>query len=325
MSIDKTPPNLIDLGATLKSARTKRKMSLTQAEKATKIRVSILEKIESGDYNLDVYWSGLVYNYARLLGVESDIKFDQNRNSLLESSIFSVRPINDKRLIFTPKTFLFIVLTSIFGAIMIFLTIQLRVLLSSPEIELDNIDQVITINQRIFELSGNADSDSDVFINDSPVLSNQDGSFSEVITLAEGYNQLVVSARNRLGKQTDKEVTIIVDAPKIFKVTEQEQQTKEEETSSTGVTLDLKIENSATWLVVIADGIEVFRGTLLAGVEQEFQAKEQITLTTGNAKSTQLTLTNDKVKDYQIGELGAVGEVKRDLVFTRDTEFGQQE
>ena len=321
MNTKTDPVDLVALGARLESARKAKKLSLAQAEKSTKIRVSILEKIESGQYQLDVYWSGLVNNYAKFLNLDPEIDNSQGASSIETSKIFSVRPINDRRLIFTPKTFLFLVLSFIFGTISVFIAIQLRALLSSPKIELDNIDQVITINQRIFELSGKTDNDSDVFINDSPVLSNQDGSFSEVITLSQGYNNLVVSARNRLGKQTDKELTIIVDAPEVTQDPLEEPEITPEDTKTGKVILKLKVGQSATWLVVTVDGNEVFRGTLLAGVEQEFVAQEQIGITTGNAKSTQLSLTNDKVTDYQIGELGAEGEVKRDLIFGRDTEF----
>jgi hypothetical protein len=74
-------------------------------------------------------------------------------------------------------------------------------------------------------------------------------------------------------------------------------------------------------MVIQADGKEVFRGTMLAGTTQTFNATDTIIVSTGNAGATQLVVTNRVVQNKDIGSLGAPGEVRRDIVIGRDTKF----
>jgi hypothetical protein len=58
---------------------------------------------------------------------------------------------------------------------------------------------------------------------------------------------------------------------------------------------------------------------MLPGTKQLFQAKESIKITTGNAGSTNLKITNSIVADKSIGSLGSEGETKQDIIFSKDT------
>ena len=81
----------------------------------------------------------------------------------------------------------------------------------------------------------------------------------------------------------------------------------------------VSMTDAATWLVVEADGKEIFRGTMLAGTSQTFSAADVLTLATGNAGATRVVLTNAVVQNKDLGLLGAPGEVKRGIELRRDT------
>jgi hypothetical protein len=62
---------------------------------------------------------------------------------------------------------------------------------------------------------------------------------------------------------------------------------------------------------------------MLPGSSKLFSAKQNIKLTTGNGGATAVTITNNKVARKDLGQVGRDGEAKLDLVFNKDTEFGQ--
>ncbi len=71
------------LGARLKSARKKKKLSLAQAEEETKVRSKYLKALEDGDYLVlpaDVYALGFLAKYADFLGLSKDEILHQYRH-----------------------------------------------------------------------------------------------------------------------------------------------------------------------------------------------------------------------------------------------------
>lgn len=64
-----------ELGATLRSVRQKRDLTLADVSAATRIKEEFLEAIEEGDYHLlpgPAYVTGFLRNYARYLGLHPD-------------------------------------------------------------------------------------------------------------------------------------------------------------------------------------------------------------------------------------------------------------
>jgi predicted ATPase len=74
-----------------------------------------------------------------------------------------------------------------------------------------------------------------------------------------------------------------------------------------------------TSMVVISDGKEVWRGTVVAGKSLRFDAKERLSVTTGNAGATSLTITNAVAAGKAINPLGRSGEIRRNQEFAKDT------
>jgi len=315
------------LGDLFHKRRTELKLSLDQIERSTHIRKKYLKLIEAGDYgNLanDVYTRGYVKNYADHLGFDTKeilklysaerSEYDaasglpkQNKKSVL-------KPIDSQVFAITPRTILFAI-TSVFVLAMVaYVGWQLSQLSAPPTIRLANQERTAT-NSSFVIVSGEVDSGSDVFINDSPILSSPDGSFSDRVMLVNGSNQIKVSAKNKFGKESAK--TIIVDA-KIAGIKEASN-TDVRNTTFDGVEVSIKAGSQAVLITVVADSREAFKGTMLPNSKQLFQAKDSIKISTGNAGSTSVTITNSLVANKNIGTLGAEGESKKDIIFNKDT------
>lgn len=67
--------NVSEVGEILRSARQKRNLSLSEVERATRIKGSYLEALEDGDYSAipgPAYITGFLRNYARYVGLHPD-------------------------------------------------------------------------------------------------------------------------------------------------------------------------------------------------------------------------------------------------------------
>jgi cytoskeletal protein RodZ len=304
---------------------------LKNVETATHIRIKYLERIEAGDYEHlpdDVYTLGYIKSYADYLGFETTPivnMYKKERASfatahgqsvlLQKASKLGLKPVGKKSFAFTSKSLLVLFGLGVFLLIVVYFGWQIAILASPPTLRLNSLQEKTTTGYII--VSGEADGGADVFINDSPILTNPDGSFSERVSLIDGTNQIKISARSKLGKVTTQSRTVdasLTKAPEAYQISN---------VPVDGVQALVKITNQATWLIVQADGQDLFRGTVLPDTQQVFKAKSQLKITTGNAGNTQIFITNANVANKDLGKVGRNGEAKLDLEFNKDTQFGQ--
>lgn len=316
----------------LKKRREELEQSLKEVETDTQIRKRYLELIEAGDYEHlpdDVYALGYVKSYADYLGFDTApivnlykkerMAYKQHRQAggaVTDDDQMSLRPLGGQSFSLSSRSVVIVFSVALFLVILSYLGWQIAVLAAPPKITLNNSQERVTTNFVI--ISGQTDNGADVYIDDSPILTNADGSFSERVALIDGPNQIKVTAKNRLGKTASVSKTVNASLVKSTAVATQVSQTPLD-----GVEMLLKISNQATWVIVKADGQDVFRGTMLPGTKQLFKAKTSIQLTTGNAGNTQVILTNATVANKDLGTIGKQGEAKNDLEFGKDTQFGQ--
>lgn len=338
MSPNEKPKNLqkitssqhhsLKLNELLSRRRHELKLSLDDIERSTHIRRKYLVLIEAGDYtNLpdDVYSRGYVKNYseqlgfdtAQLLKIYSRERYDYDSsfgNLAKPQKKASLKPIVSQTYSITPRIIL-MVLTSIFVlAMVMYVGWQLSQISAPPAIHLANQDKTSTGLSFVI-ISGEVDSGADVFINDSPILSSPDGSFSDRVMLVNGSNQIKVTARNKFGKESSK--TIIVEAT--IATAKDPALTTARTTPFSGVEVSLTAGPQAVFITIKADGKDVFKGTMLPGSKQLFQGKESIRISTSDAGSTSVVLTNAVVASVNIGFLGSEGEPKHDILFNKDT------
>ena len=314
----------------LKKRRIELGKSLKEAEAATKIRKKYLQWIESGDYEHltdDVYTLGYIKSYADYLGFDTSpivnmykkerLSHKQNKESggyIKDDSQMSLRPLGGQNFVLSSKTLILLFSMMLFVLIAGYLSWQVIIIATPPKITLNDNQEKVSTDFVI--ISGQTDGDSDVYIDNSPISTNTDGSFSERVSLVSGSNVIIVSAKNQLGKITTVTRTVTAELPQATI-----EQAKLSTTTIDGVELQVSIVNQATFVVVVADGQDVFRGTMLPGTTQIFRAKNTIKLTTGNAGNTLVSVTNTAVANKELGIIGKSGEFKNDLEFSKDTQF----
>ncbi len=322
----------IPLCKLLRTQREELGITLKEVEKNTGIRASYLHKIEAGDYDGlpdTVYTKGFVKNYAEYLGFDTheimrlysrERNAHAGQNKLKRSSSWrSLKPIEGRRFVLTPR--LLVVLLGVLTVLVVFGYIgwQFLQLTVPPKIVITNpVNDTVTTPTII--LAGQTDPGSELFINGSPVLIGVDGNFSEQVSLINGVNTINIRSRNKLGKAAElvKNYTASFAAAATPNPADQQSAT-----TIDGVQVLVKVDKQATWISISADGQDTFRGTMLPGSSKLFSAKQNIKLTTGNGGATAVTITNNKVARKDLGQVGRDGEAKLDLVFNKDTEFGQ--
>lgn len=317
------------LGELLQRRREELELTIKQAEKATKIRSQYLENIEAGAYDKlpdDIYTRGYVKNYADFLGFETAPllnlykkerqSFATRRGSTkakTENPSLGLKPLDTPRFVITPRSLFVLLGIGLVGLIIGYIAWQLSVLSAPPKLTVDN-KEGSTVTTNIVYITGKTDESADLFINDAQVATAADGGFREKVTLIDGPNQVKVTARSRLNKSTTVVRTINAKLPK------DESVIGASSAVAGGVEVVVRVGPETATISVNADGKDIFSGTMVAGSEQTFRANETIKISTSNASSTQLILSNTVVTKKDLGKVGTTAEAKNDLIFSKDTE-----
>ncbi|QQR52970.1 DUF4115 domain-containing protein [bacterium] len=192
---------------------------------------------------------------------------------------------------------------------------QMSALAGAPRLTITNPDQDLTITGSVVEIRGSATPGSDVFIDTSPVLVDTDGNFAEKVAVQDGINEITVLARSKLGKETKITRNILASIPKVELA-----QAQVPLVVFDGVAVVVSVKET-TSMVVLVDGKEVWRGTVIAGWSRLFTGKDTINITSGNAGATTVQITNKLVAAKDLGIIGAIGEVRRNQIFSKDSTF----
>jgi cytoskeletal protein RodZ len=311
-------PN-IPVGQQLKARRQALRLSLAQVELNTKIRGKFLTALESGDYSSlpnDIYSRGFVQHYASHLGLDGvaiAAAYAKERGGVTTGETRSPRLETPKKIVFTGPMLAGLAGLAVAVCVLAYLVWQFSALAAPPQLAITGPAEDTTITGGIIDLSGKTTPGSDITINDSPVLTDTDGTFHEKVALQDGVNAIRVKSRSKLGKTTTTTRNILAHLPKV-------------DTAAAAVRpavfdgIDMVIKTKETTsMVVLVDGAERFRGTFVDGKSLAFTGAKDISITTGNAGATSVTITNSVMASKKIDALGRDGEIRRNQVFAKDT------
>ncbi len=208
---------MIRVGERLRDARIKKNLSLDDVAKATKIRASFLSAIEKGEYRKlpsSAYAQGFVSNYAEHLGFSKKEALALFRREFDEEKIFKVLPegFANKENFPTHRLRIQQTLLVVVGVLILiagFLAFQYRDAFIPPPLSLTSPRQTVIRSTEI-TVSGKTDSNAVVLINGQVVTVDENGQFQKQIAVFPGKTMIVVTARNRFGKETvlQKSITI---------------------------------------------------------------------------------------------------------------------
>src|SRR6185369_6857480 len=199
----------------LASARERKGVDLTRAERDTKIRARYLGALERGDYRDlpgAVYTRGFLRNYAIYLGLDPDDVLRQWRRergdqAAPEPLIVPPRPIAEppRPLTFSPSVIVAALMTLGVIAFGIYLAAQLLRYAKAPDLAVTNPAQAVIVVDDVttaYRLAGTSTPGSTIVITSPGVAqpyratAAADGSWNVDVELRRGSNQFDVTATN---------------------------------------------------------------------------------------------------------------------------------
>ncbi|HEY2004405.1 MAG TPA: RodZ domain-containing protein [Candidatus Saccharimonadia bacterium] len=309
----------LNVGQQLKARRQQLRMSLAQVEIDTKIRGKFLTALEGGDYSSlpnDIYSRGFVQHYANHLGLDGNavaVAYVQERGGLAKGETRRAKMERPKRFVITGP-----VLAALGGLVLAavvvgYLLWQFSALAAPPRLSVTSPAADVALTGSVIDVSGSTTPGADISVNDSPVLTDTDGNFSEKVALQNGVNAIRVTSKSKLGKITMVTRNVLATLPKVDAV-----QAAVPDKPFAGVAVAMSVKE-ATSVVVAVDGKEAFRETVLAGWSKTFTGQNDVNITTGNAGATSVVVTNSVAAGKKLSPLGSEGEIRRNQDFAKDT------
>ncbi len=309
------------VGALLKKRRQSLKMSLAAVELATKIRGKYLVLIEQGDYeNLpnDIYTRGFISKYAEHLGLDAEAVTAQymaeRGGAHASAKVAAPKPVKARRFIVTPRLVIAGAFLLILGLVVAYLTAQFSTLAAAPKLSVDAPPGDLVVEGSVLTVAGKVAGGADVTINDSPVLTDANGGFSNQLALQDGLNTIKVVATNKLGKSTSVTRSILAHLPDVGST-----QPLVPVAPFDGVAVGVSIKDSAAKITATIDDGKPMIITMLPGATRSFSGKSKVKIETSNSSSTAVVITNATVASKDLGVVGKGGDLK--LEFAKDTSF----
>lgn len=202
--------HMIKVGERLSLERRKRRLSIEEVAKGTKIRPQFLEALEHGDYKKlpsSAYVQGFIKIYAEYLGLPKREILALFRREFNEREFIEVLPesfTNPTSRLFAGLRFgqATIIITLIILFVLGFTFFQYKAAFFAPSLVVlePTENQVITVPNTT--VVGNTEQNVTVTIDDNPVVVSKDGLFKKNITVLAGTTDITVKAVNNFGRET---------------------------------------------------------------------------------------------------------------------------
>lgn len=295
------------LGEYLKTARQAFDLSLKQVSESAEVNLKWLAALEAGKLeNLpaDVYITGVLKQLARFYRLDESaliLQYQKERKIAVQITK-SKNPVSGRlgafwrKLIITPKI-MALVLTGLF----VFLTLaylvwQVLAINRAPNLKiLSPQDQAILKNLSV-EVSGQTDPGITVSVNGQEIFVDNQGGFKTTLGLSLGPQEILVVAKNRFDKQTDKSVKVFVQP--------------QGQAASAKVQLNLNFTGDVL-LSYSLDGGALQEKTVKAGEKLELAADGLVSLTVSDGGAVRANLNGQ-----DLGPLGKPGEELKGLTFS---------
>ncbi len=316
----------------LRSIREKKNVSLDEIAKETKIRKRYLELLESGDFKEmppDVYIKGFLVKYAQYLNIESsDVIKLYNKEKSIEENLKKVedkkeqkkekKKINLPILNITPNIIAMIIFVALIGAGFFYFYQEVGKFSETPRLVIVQPASNLIIEGSSVDVEGITDENNKISINGQPVFVDENGRFKENINLQQGLNELEVKAINHFDNESIKKVNVSADYQ--IEVAEKKEEEKvmgaQDKNDEEKIVLEIRIEESPTWISAEIDKENVQTGTMLPGSIQTLEAEKSISVTSGKANKTFI-----KINGKDLGQLNESPGIIRNVLFTKDTEI----
>lgn len=202
----------------LREEREKRGLSLDDVVSATKIRRNFIVAIEEGKFSSlpsESYAMGFVKNYGEFLGISPERaaalfrrEYDSKSTENVPKFRKAVRVSSARFSLKSARSFLIL---GVAVVVLAYIFYQFSFLFIGPKLSIVTPQDGQAISENIVSVSGKTDPYATVTINNENAYVDLTGSFKKTLYVYSGQAKISVSAKNRYGKETKKEVQIKVE------------------------------------------------------------------------------------------------------------------
>ncbi|HHE65086.1 MAG TPA: hypothetical protein ENL09_03585 [Bacteroidetes bacterium] len=199
------------LGERLRKIREESELSVKEAAKQTQIQEKYITALEQGNYASlpgPVYVESFLKKYSKYLGVSTEfvlsLYHQQEKKTLKKEyqSKFTPTPKKIDQALITPVLIRRILIGIVVVALMTYVGFEISNIFSPPELIISSPQDYATVNENSIEVTGSTEKSATLSINRKEIFINDDGSFSETVTLKEGINNISISATKEKSKDT---------------------------------------------------------------------------------------------------------------------------
>lgn len=305
----------LTLGERLNKLRSEKRITLGEVSKSTRIQIKYLEYLESGHFEklpADVYVKGFLRSYAQYLGIDENylVKLYE-REKEIHNNIkkeepktppWRGKPIRFSNLIITPKFLVVFLVIFFIGLGFFYLYRELSIFISNPRLALISPLNNFSTEEKAVKVEGVTERDAKLYINDQSTIVDENGKFSEILVLQPGLNTITIKAINRFEKESKKVITgeakfqdISQDENTSKEQNQAGQQDEEKKEDEIKVKVDVFGDTKAASIIVRADDVEVYSGTISPGEIKNFEAKEKIFISADKGKYVGIKLNGNNL------------------------------
>ena len=207
-----------EISESLKKARLAKKLSLEDAEKATKIRIKYLKALEDENWSkipCQAYIAGFLQSYAKFLKIPAQplVEAFQKKMDIKEKitghQITERREIKFTKIYFTPTILIVAFLVIIFLGVLGYIVFQVSGFASAPYLIIKSPSFGAIIEKSPVMVEGKTAPAATLYLNGQLISSDSEGNFQQEVNLKDGENNIVLAAQSRTGKKSEKTLTII--------------------------------------------------------------------------------------------------------------------
>lgn len=201
----------------LKEEREKKGLTLDEIAQKTKIKKNFLFSIEKGNFNSlpsESYALGFVKNYAQLLGINENRaaalfrrEYQEKRIEILPKFRKSNAILGKKIVLRSPRSYLVL---GILLIVFTYILFQFSFLFIGPKLSVLSPKNGELIQKSVVVIEGKTDPYATVLVNGEEVYVDLTGTFKKTLYVYPGEEKISIVSKNRYGKETKKEIQIIV-------------------------------------------------------------------------------------------------------------------
>ena len=201
-----------NIGAIIKEARMRKKLSLSRLEKEIKIKKNFLQAIEKNEWaSLPDFpvLAGFVKNISRVLSLDEEKTLAVLRRDY-PPKVLAINPKPDisDNFVWSPKLTFLVGIIVVVMLVLGYLAFQYFHFISPPTLTVSEPKENQIVSQNNLVVSGKTDTDATVSVNNQPTIVDADGKFTTTIEINDKTTEIDIKAISRSRKETVVKVKI---------------------------------------------------------------------------------------------------------------------